>query len=72
MTLHLIDAGRPTLGPRCQSALPEIDLSGIDAVKSVGQGPHFTIHQAEFQTSGLAESDAGGGLLPGGMTLRRP
>ena len=55
MILQLIDEGRLTLDQSAQSALPEVDLSGVHVVKGVDHGADLTIRHLLFQTSGLAD-----------------
>lgn len=60
MILQLVDEGRLTLDQTVQSALPEVNLSGIHVMKAVDHGADLTIRQLLFQTSGLADYYEGG------------
>jgi len=60
MILQLADAEVISLDQTVQSALPDIDLSGLHAVKGADHGPNLTIRQLLFQTSGLADYYEGG------------
>jgi CubicO group peptidase (beta-lactamase class C family) len=60
MILQLVDEDRLALDQSVQSALPDIDLSGLHFVKGVDHGPNLTIRQLLYQTSGLADYYEGG------------
>jgi CubicO group peptidase (beta-lactamase class C family) len=60
LVIQLCDEGRLALDHPVQSALPEIDLTGLHFVKGVDHGPQLTIRQLLFQTSGLADYYEGG------------
>lgn len=60
MILQLVDEDRLALDQTVQSALPDIDLSGLHLVKGIDHGPNLTIRQLLFQTSGLADYYEGG------------
>ncbi|UWQ16396.1 serine hydrolase [Jannaschia sp. M317] len=57
---QLVDEGRLCLDQTVQSALPDVDLTGLHVVKGVDYGPCLTIRQLVFQTSGLADYYEGG------------
>ncbi|SNT76865.1 serine hydrolase domain-containing protein [Paracoccus seriniphilus] len=60
LIVQLCDEGALDLDQRVQSALPGVDLGGLHVVKGVDHGPHLTIRQLLFQTSGLADYYEGG------------
>jgi CubicO group peptidase (beta-lactamase class C family) len=60
MIQQLVEEGRLALDQTAQSALADVDLSGLHVVKGIDHGPHLTIRQLMFQTSGLADYYEGG------------
>jgi CubicO group peptidase (beta-lactamase class C family) len=60
LIVQLCDEGALDLDQTVQSALPAIDLGGLHVVKGIDYGPHLTIRQLLFQTSGLADYYEGG------------
>jgi CubicO group peptidase (beta-lactamase class C family) len=60
LIVQLCDEGALDLDQRVQSALPEIDLTGLHVVKGIDHGPHLTVRHLLFQTSGLADYYEGG------------
>lgn len=60
MILQLVDEGRIALTQSVQSALPDVDLTGLHVVGGVDHGPRLTIGQLLYQTSGLADYYEGG------------
>lgn len=60
MIQQLSDEGVLSLEQTVQSALPNLDLSGLHVVEGVDHGQRLTIHQLLFKTSGLADYYEGG------------
>ncbi len=60
LTVQLCDEGTLTLDQTVQGALTGLDLSGLHVVEGVDHGPHLTVRQLLFQTSGLADYYEGG------------
>lgn len=60
MIFQLVDEGKLTLDQAAQSALANVDLSGLHVVKGIDHGPSVTVGELLFQTSGLADYYEGG------------
>ena len=60
LIVQLCDEGALALDQTVQSAVPGIDLTGLHVMKGTDHGPHLTIRQLLFQTSGLADYYEGG------------
>jgi CubicO group peptidase (beta-lactamase class C family) len=60
LIVQLCDEGALDLDQSVQNALPGVDLTGLHVVKGIDHGPHLTIRQLLFQTSGLADYYEGG------------